>query len=179
MDRSSLVLIVCVLLIAFVAAAGGVIALLKQKVVVDESGHVTDIEIPLIGRFRSNYPSIVAVAIGAILAFGTLYVNGIKPDIVPITAKVLVHHPNAQMRPTVIVGAIPNNSRAEEAQVASSQWKEIKVFVEKTKSYGVIVYTPTFIDPATGNTTLAAVYGTPDENNVIEARLELLGGQQE
>ncbi|GFO81577.1 hypothetical protein [Methyloceanibacter sp.] len=179
MDLSSLILIVGVLIIALVAVLGGVLALLKQKVVVDESGHVTEIEIPLIGRFRSNYPSIVAVAIGAVLAYSPLYVNGIKPDLVPITAKVLVRHPNAQMKPTVIVGAIPKNSRAEEAQVAPSQWKDIKVYVEKTKSYGVIVYTPTFIDPTTGSTTLAAVYGTPDENNVIEAELELFGGQRE
>jgi hypothetical protein len=44
---------------------GGVVALLRQKVVVDQSGQVTSIEILLLGKFNSNYPSLVAVAIGA------------------------------------------------------------------------------------------------------------------
>lgn len=173
MDTDSLVLVAGVLLIALVAVLGGIVALIRQKVVVDEAGHVTDIEIPLLGRFRSNYPSIAAVVIGALLAFGTLHMTGIKPGKIPITAKVLVASSNGQMRPNVIVGAIPREYRAEQPQVAASHWKEIKVFVDKSKTYGVIVYTPVHIDPETGSTTLAAVYGTPDENNVFEARLEL------
>ena len=53
MDTSSFVLALVVLLVAIVATLGGVIALLKQKVFADEAGHVTEIEIPLLGKFNT------------------------------------------------------------------------------------------------------------------------------
>ena len=68
MDTSSFVLALVVLLVAIIATVGGVIALFTQKVVVDSAGHVTEIEIPLLGKFKSNYPSLAAVVIGALLA---------------------------------------------------------------------------------------------------------------
>lgn len=42
MDTGSLILIVGVLLVALFAAAGGIAAILNQRVVVDDAGHVTE-----------------------------------------------------------------------------------------------------------------------------------------
>ena len=79
-----------------------------------------------------------------------------------------------QMKPTVLVGAILKGYSVDESQVAASLWRKIRVFVDKARSYGVIVYTPIHINPETGSTRFATVYGTPDVSNVIEAELEIL-----
>jgi hypothetical protein len=73
MDTPSFVLALVVLFVALTTVLGGVVALLKQKVMVDDKGQVTEIEIPLLGKFRSNYPSLAAIVIGALLAYGVLY----------------------------------------------------------------------------------------------------------
>lgn len=174
MDTGSLILVVGVLLVALFAVAGGIAALVTQRAVVDDAGHVTENEIPYLGKFKSNYPSIAAAVIGAALAYGTLYLSGITPEIVPITANGFVNHPNDQMKPTVLVGAILKGYSVDESQVAASLWRKIRVFVDKARSYGVIVYTPIHINPETGSTRFATVYGTPDVSNVIEAELEIL-----
>lgn len=64
----SLILLILVLAIALVSVLGGLIALLKQQVIVDQNGNPTKIELPWFGKIQTNYPSLVAVALGIALA---------------------------------------------------------------------------------------------------------------
>jgi len=124
MDSSSFVLALVVLLVAVVATLGGVIALLKQKLIVDEAGHVTEIEIPLLGKFRSNYPSLAAVAIGTLLAYGVLHTLGIHPEKIPIIAKVLLKHPSQPLMSDVFVGVIPQQNHVVKNNVQTDTTKD-------------------------------------------------------
>jgi hypothetical protein len=173
MDTSSFVLALVVLLVAIVATLGGVIALLKQKVVVDEAGHVTEIEIPLVGKFKSNYPSLAAVAIGTLLAFGVLHTLGIHPEKIPIIAKVLLKHPSQQLVSDVFVGVIPQQYHVVKSNVQTDQAKTIRILVDKANNYHVIVYTVTGINPISGQAQKVVADGVPDENNEFEATLRI------
>lgn len=173
MDTASFILALVVLLVALVATAGGIAALLMQKVVVNEAGQVTEIEIPILGKFRTNYPSMAAVAIGTILAYGVLHVMGLRPETVPITAKVLLDHPSQQLMSDVFVGVIPQRYQIWKANVRTSERKDIKILVDKARNYHVIVYTVTGIDPITGYAEKVVANGVPDENNVFDATLRL------
>jgi hypothetical protein len=173
MDTASLILALVVLLVALVATAGGIAALIMQKVVVNEAGQVTEIEIPVLGKFRTNYPSIAAVAIGTILAYGVLHTMGMRPETIPITAKILLDHPSHQLTSDVFVGVIPQRYQVWKAQVRTSEEKDIKILVDKAPNYQVIVYTVTGIDPVTGYAEKVVVNGVPDENNVFDAILKL------
>jgi hypothetical protein len=56
----------------------GFIALLKQKTYVDsQTNRPTEVELPLVGKLKSNYPALVFVAVGAFLA----YLGGSKPSV--------------------------------------------------------------------------------------------------
>jgi hypothetical protein len=112
MDTTSFILALVVLLVALIATAGGIAALLMQKVVVNDAGQVTEIEIPFLGKFKTNYPSLAAVAIGTILAYGVLHIQGIHPETIPITAKVLLDHPSRQLVSDVFVGVIPRDTKS-------------------------------------------------------------------
>jgi hypothetical protein len=173
MDDRSLVLALGILVVALVATAGGIVALLMQKVVVDQAGHVTEIQSPLLGKFRTNYPSLAAVAIGTLLAYGVLYVQGIHPETIPLTARVLLEHPSQQLESDVFVGVIPQRYQARMANVKTSEEKDIEILVDKASHYDVIVYTVTGVDPETGYADKVVAYGTPDHNNIFDAKLRL------
>jgi len=107
MDFVTLIVVIGVLSIAGITTIGGVAALLKQKVVVDDNGQVTDIEIPLLGRFRSNYPSLVALVLGIILAYTALHKITLQPETMQIQAAVEVQPSDIAANPQVFVGVIP------------------------------------------------------------------------
>jgi hypothetical protein len=68
MSTGDLIINVLALLIAFVAVTGSTWALLKQQVVVDNEGHASEVEVPLLGRLKTNYPSLIGLLIGVTLA---------------------------------------------------------------------------------------------------------------
>jgi len=173
MDTSSFVLALVVLLVAIIATVGGVSALFTQKVVVDSAGHVTEIEIPLLGKLKGNYPSLAAVVIGALLAYGVLHTFGIHPEKIPIIAKVLVKHPSQPIVSDVFVGVIPQQYHVVKSNVETGQEKTITLYVDKAKNYHVIVYTVTAIDPATGQAQKVVADGVPDDNNQFNATLRI------
>ena len=173
MDLGSMILIVLVSLIAIIATAGGIWALLKQQVVVDQTGNVTEIKIPVLGSFKTNYPSLGAVAMGVLLAFAVLYTSGIKPDTTPLIAKVLLEHPSDQLESDVFVGVIPQRYQARKANVRTAQETPIEITVDKARNYNVIVYTVTGYDPDTGYAEKVVAHGSPDANNVFDAKLRL------
>src|SRR5262245_53935348 len=123
MDSASLILALGILLIALVATLGGVAALFKQKVIVNEAGQVTEIEIPLLGKFKTNYPSLAAVAIGAALAYAVLHVMGIRPPTIPITARVMLDYPSPR-KSDVFVGVIPQKYQVLKASVKTSEQRD-------------------------------------------------------
>jgi hypothetical protein len=57
--------------IAVLSIILGFIALLSQKIYVDETTkQPTEVEVPFLGKIKSNYPALVFVFLGAVLAFG-------------------------------------------------------------------------------------------------------------
>ena len=48
-----------IFVVALILAAGCLTWLFKQKTIVDQNGDVTEVEIPLFGKIRSNYPAAV------------------------------------------------------------------------------------------------------------------------
>jgi hypothetical protein len=57
--------------IAVLSIILGFIALLSQKIYIDPTtNQPTEVEVPIIGKIKSNYPALVFVFLGAALAFG-------------------------------------------------------------------------------------------------------------
>lgn len=126
------------LIIAGISVVGGIVALLKQSVVVDESGHVTAVEIPLLGRLTTNYPSLVAIFLG--LALAAFVINKITPE--PDRIKLLADFDTngVQAGNHIFVGAIPSKYlRSETATVESSH--SYSLDVDRKEEYNVIGFT--------------------------------------
>jgi hypothetical protein len=92
-----------------ILAFGSLYILLKQKPVVDQTGNVTEIEIPLFGKLKSNYPSLAALLIAAFLVWFPLH---IFPTVtrIPVSGKVTF-----QGKPGnggVTIGIVPGNLAA-------------------------------------------------------------------
>ena len=77
MDETlAVVLAIAVLLIVL-----GFVALLKQKLYVDsETGQVTEVEVPLLGKLRTNAPAIAFVVFGSAITFGAMKSNEQRLD---------------------------------------------------------------------------------------------------
>jgi hypothetical protein len=172
MDKLSILAVVGILLIAALTAAGGVAALITQKVFVDRDGHVTEIELPLLGKLRTNYPSLVAVALGVALAYMVLNKITLKPEMIPITAKILVEHPGSEISPQVFVGVIPQAYHVVKNNVTSGTPQEVTVMVRKDDNYHVVVYTVTGIDE-NGRAQKVVDDGAAEQNGNFNARLRM------
>jgi hypothetical protein len=95
MDLYSFLIIAFVLLIAAVAVVGGVIELLQQRVVVDvATREIVEIELPGLGSFKSNYPSLGAIALGLLAGVGVFLGTNIERANIPVTATVTVTNPD-------------------------------------------------------------------------------------
>src|SRR5207248_1160733 len=58
--------------IAILSIILGFIALLSQKIYLDPAtNQPAEVEVPLLGKIKTNYPALVFVFLGAVLAFGT------------------------------------------------------------------------------------------------------------
>lgn len=87
MDRQLILGIGC-MSVGAVLALGSLYLLLKQKPVVDQQGNVTEVDIPLFGKLRSNYPSLVAFFIAAFLVWFPVYVITKAPRKIPVSGKI-------------------------------------------------------------------------------------------
>lgn len=106
-----------VLLIGFLICAGSIVALLRQKVVVDEAGHVSQIEIPLLGKLKTNYPSLIGIAIGAVLSYAVLGQWAAAPETLPLKAGITLidEADRSSSKRDVFIGvALPNHYRFEQ-----------------------------------------------------------------
>ena len=64
-----MVLLYLIVLFGFLSILMGFIALLAQKIYMKNNNEVSEIEIPLIGKMKFNYPALIFVFIGVVLIF--------------------------------------------------------------------------------------------------------------
>ncbi len=83
------VALIAVIVFGLVALIGAY-ALLRQKLIVDDSGNVIEVEIPIFGKIKSNYPSVVAIFIAAALCAFIIDKLTFEPDKIPMVATVTV-----------------------------------------------------------------------------------------
>ena len=102
-------------LLLVVIAIGGIVAilstwaLLRQKVVVDSSGNVTEIEIPFIGKMKTSYPALGTAFLGVFMV--TFAVTNIpdRPNSSPLVPMQLeVSIPDGEEFTMLFLGAIPS-----------------------------------------------------------------------
>ena len=66
---ASLILAMATLFVALVVCVGGLCLMFFEKTVVNDRGEPTSVHVPLIGKMKTNYPSLVAVIAGVGLAY--------------------------------------------------------------------------------------------------------------
>lgn len=144
------------LFIALVLCAGGIWALLKQKTVVDANGNVTEIEIPVFGKLKTNYPSLGAILIGAALALVIIQRTPAEQDKRSLTARILID--KTQPNSAVIIGAIPRRYFEPLNAITLGQENSVSFDVDAADSYSVIAFTPNRVGPD-AQVTYAVVHG--------------------
>lgn len=114
MEFYTFLVIAGVLAIAAIAVIGGVIELLRQRVLVDsETRAVIGISIPGLGDFSTNYPSLGAIALGLLMCFGTIVWISNEPAQIPVTATVTVTNPalHADSESDLFLSVVPQRYR--------------------------------------------------------------------
>ncbi len=131
------------LIIAAIAVTGGVVGLLKERVVVDkDSGQIAHIEIPgLKAKVKTNYPSVLAIMIGAILAAGVMRWFNVEFEKFPLKATVTVKHAQQETRRAdVFLDVVPSRYR-ERGVVITGVPHDFELSVDKGPAYAVQFYT--------------------------------------
>lgn len=131
--------------IALVLCAGGIWALLKQKTVVDKAGNVTEIEIPVLGKLKTNYPSLGAILIGAGLAVFVIERTPAEQDKRSLTARLLID--KTQPNSTVIVAAIPRRYFEPLNTFTLGQQSSVSFDVDAADTYSVVAFMPNPVRP--------------------------------
>lgn len=152
------ILLSFVLIIALASVVGGMVALLKQQVVVDENGNPSEIELPWFGKIRTNYPSLFAIALGIVLA-GFVSMK-LDPDVVPIRNLPLVATLETDDLPAgsyVMVAAFPQRYTLASSELLNGGKGEIEFSVDEPGPYTVVALTPT--DFAGGRTIYSVTQG--------------------
>jgi hypothetical protein len=93
----------------FIIGLGSLYLLLKQRPVVDASGNVTEIQLPIFGKLKTNYPSLVALFMGAFLVWFPLnhFPAPTAVSKIPVTGKVTVQ--GKVPASGVMIGIVPGN----------------------------------------------------------------------
>lgn len=88
---------------------GAVVFLFLQKTVVDQAGHVTDVEVPFFGRLKTNTPSIALCFLGAVMTFAV--VTRVEPPrpTIDLSAEVGLAPGVAHNDLPVFVAAVPQD----------------------------------------------------------------------
>jgi hypothetical protein len=178
MATGSLALAIFALVIAAIAVVGGVVELLMQRVVVDkESGQVVEVQIPLFGNFKSNYPSLGPVFLGVALVFAVLQWAQVEKDQIPLTATVTLLPSDSSARKTadVFVSAVPARYRQAQSKVTVNEPVKLRLNVDSDERYDVIVYVPLRINED-GSTERVLTFGPMDldtDGGIFNAELQL------
>ncbi len=149
-----------VLAIALTVCAGGLLILFHQKIIVNEQGEVTSVEIPLLGKLKTNYPSLAAIFIGVFLAafVWNKWTIELKSENMPLVAKINLEHASPNARKDVFVGVIPQKYHIFENGVLPNTPHDIIISVEKSADYQFVVYTVVGVDND-GRTQRAVEHG--------------------
>ncbi|SIO29517.1 hypothetical protein SAMN05444722_1269 [Rhodovulum sp. ES.010] len=153
------------------AVVGGVIFLFKQKTVVTQEGQVTDIDIPFLGKVRSNYPSIIVAFIGAAVMIFT--VSRVDPTVptIDLSADVGVAEGSRRSGLPVIIAAVPQQYLGLTTLDETGKGK-FDFTVEKTPgtAYNVVVLQPVEVTED-GITRYQSIHGpaqvTEDQKHLI------------
>ncbi|ARE39281.1 hypothetical protein RGUI_1140 [Rhodovulum sp. P5] len=136
-----------------------------------EEGHVTDIEIPLLGKVKSNYPSVIIAFIGAAILIYT--VSRVDPEVptIDLSAAVGVAEGTQTSSLPVIIAAVPQQylglTTLDEAGRGKFDFK-----VERTHdtAYNVVVLQPVEITED-GITRYQSIHGpaeiTEDQKHLL------------
>ncbi|MDQ7775005.1 MAG: hypothetical protein Q4615_03385 [Paracoccus aminovorans] len=133
-----------VLIIALASVLGGIIALLKQQVIVDKDGNPSEIELPWFGKIRTNYPSLFALALGIVLA-GFVSVR-LDPDDKKIRNMPLIATLESDDLPSgsyVMVAAFPQRYALASSELLKDGSGNIELSVDEPGPYTVVALAPT------------------------------------
>jgi hypothetical protein len=178
----TLLLAIMILVIAGLAVIGGVIALIRQQVVVDkDTGNVVEVDIPLFGKIRSNYPSVVAVFFGLVMVW--LVVSWLQVEVqkIPLIAKIGFQYigeaPLATARKAdIFLSAIPQRYRTSQSGVPTDEPVEMRLDIDSGEGYDVIVFAPLSMRE-NGTTERAVEFGAMTIENVDGERIATYEGE--
>ena len=141
MDTTT-ILLMGVLLISLLTIVGGLIVLLKQKIVVTEKGAVSSVELPWFGKLSTNYPSLIAVLLGVGLAFHvtTKLDPGFTAKRVPLVVELSTEKLPADGY--VFVSAVPQRYLSATNALVEGK-ASLKLEVDEPGPYSVIAFTVT------------------------------------
>jgi hypothetical protein len=143
-------------IVAAIAVGGGVFALFREKEIVDGDGNVTEIEINNIGKFKSNYPSVAAIAIGAALAYFSS--TGAKEFVPSIPLDARLSMKGAVDGKPVFVAAVPQRFLTSSNTINPDQVSKVSLLVDAPTNYTVIAYTVRGVR-STGETVYSVAHG--------------------
>ncbi|WP_126979372.1 hypothetical protein [Frigidibacter oleivorans] len=132
------------LVTALLISLGGVWALLRQQVVVDANGQPTEIELPFFGKMKTNYPSLVAVLIGAALTSWVVNRIPVEFDKIPLNVDLAVS--DAFRNNGLVVGAIPLRYMRAGTQLAS-EGGSLTLNVDRPDTYNVVAFVVSGVSP--------------------------------
>ena len=146
----SMFIAVGALIIAGIAVIGGVVELCRQRIIVDQAtGNQISVEIPLFGKFKTNYPSLGAIILGVVIVWLVIGWFNIKIEKIPLTATVTFQNSNSHEIKTaeVFLSVIPQRYKRSQTGIGTNEQVDIKLEVDKGEGYDVIVYTPVSMRP--------------------------------
>ncbi|WJS83839.1 hypothetical protein [Paracoccus sp. TOH] len=142
----TLLLLMLVLVIALVSVIGGIVALLKQQVILDKDGNPIEIELPWFGKIRTNYPSLFAIALGIVLAG---FVSAKLDPTVEIRNMSLIATLETDDLPSgsyVMVAAFPQRYLRGSSELFRDGKGSIELSVDEPGPYSVVALSPTEFD---------------------------------
>lgn len=135
--NTTFILLALALLLATAAIVGGLWVLARQTVVVDDKGKPTRIEVPFFGKLSTNYPSLVAIFLGALISYQTI--NKI-PDARPtreLTANIVLKDQSPRH---IFVHAIPEGYARTITANGSATSHSVNLEIDAEHRYDVLAY---------------------------------------
>ena len=134
-------------LIAFVAVFGGIWLLKQRKFTVNERGKIVKVEVdvPILGKLKTNIPEIAVIFLGIALAAFVHYTESQIAEKMQVTGSISVK--NASKAMDVEVAVVPGDHNRH-VNIPLGTTEEITFPVQKTQSdhYDAIVQTPSKIE---------------------------------
>jgi hypothetical protein len=136
-------LISFVLMIALVCVIGGIYALLRQQIVVDQNGQPSEIELPWFGKITTNYPSLIAVGLG--IALATFVVSKLEttPEIRALPLIATLETDNLPPGSYVMVAAFPQRYLKGSQEFFQNGKGTMELQVEEPGPYTVVALSVT------------------------------------